>query len=454
MPVVVKWRYALVMTSALALAVSGCSSGSSDSSSAGGRKNLQFWFWGAPPAHQAAMKKILVNGFNASQSKYRLSVTFNNNVDQNVQVALTANRGPDIVYGSGPAFAAAYVGKGKLANMDPYAKKYGWKSRLLGPMYESGTVGGKLYSLPNSLNTLGIFYNKKVLAKLKEPVPKTFGQLTSVMDKAKAAGLYASVTGNKGWKPVNENYSSIFLTHDAGPSVIQQALTGKIPWTSPRIVKAVQDSADFYKKGYLAGKDYNNLNFTDSMQLLKDEKSPFFIGPSLAFQFATDYFNDANGNVDDLGFTSFPNVNKSLASPLYTLGTTASLSINAHSPNKDGAAEVINYMLSPSYAKEMTKVWPGYWGVPLKKFDADPGDFSGLSKQYVTAIQNMINTVNQGHFGYFTATFFPPATEQALVNIDSVWLGKTSARKFLDGVESTFKTELDKKLVPPIPRQK
>ncbi len=452
MLLVAKWRSALVMFGLMALAVSACASGPANESS--GRKNLQFWFWGAPPAHQAAMKKILVNGFNASQSKYTLSVTYNNSVDQNVQVALTAGKGPDVVYGSGPAFAAAYVGKGKLADMDAYSQQYGWKDRILGPMYESGTVGGKLYSLPNSLNTLGIFYNKKVLAKLGSPVPATFADLESTMEKAKAAGLYASVTGNKGWKPVNENYTSLFLTHSAGPSVVHDALTGKIPWTDPAIVQAVQASADFFKKGYLAGKDYSNLNFTDAMQLLKAGKSPFFIGPALAFQFATDFFNPQSGNVDDLGFTAFPNVNPKLASPLYTLASTASLSINAGSPNKDGAAAVINYMLTPKFAKDMTTVWPGYWGVPLKNFDANPNDFTGLSKQYVIVIQNMINSVNNGNFGYFTGTFFPPATEQALVNIDSVWLGKTSAQAFLAKAQSTFKTELDKKLVPPIPAQK
>ncbi|GAA3669343.1 extracellular solute-binding protein [Nonomuraea antimicrobica] len=433
------------------MALSACSSGGSDAADSGGRQNLQFWFWGAPPAHQDAMKKILVDGFNAAQNKYTLTVTFNNNVDQNVQVALTAGKGPDIVYGSGPSFAAAYVAKGKLADMDAYAQKYGWKDKILAPMYEAGTVDGKLYSLPNSLNTLGIFYNKKVLDQLGAQVPTTFADLQATMDKAKAAGLYASVTGNKGWKPVNENYSSLFLTHAAGPEAVYKALKGEIPWTDPAIVKAVQDSADFFKNGYLAGEDYSNLNFTDAMQLLKDGKSPFFIGPSLAFQFATDYFNAESGNVDDLGFTAFPNVDAKLPSPLWTLGSTASLSINAASPNKDGAAEVINYMMSADFSKEMTAVWPGYWGAPLKTLDANPDDFTGLSKQYILAIQDMSDAVNKGDFGYFTATFFPPATQQEMVNIDSVWLGQTSAQSFLSKVESTFKTELDKKLVPPIP---
>jgi raffinose/stachyose/melibiose transport system substrate-binding protein len=437
---------------ALALVLSACGGGGAGTTA--GRQTLTFWFWGAPPAHQETMKKVLVDGFNASQSKYTLQVTYNNDVDKNVQVALAANQGPDVVYGSGPAFSAAYAASGKLANMDQYATNYGWKDRLLGPMYESGTVGGKLYALPNSLNTLGIFYNKAVLTKLNAQVPTTIDELEAVMDKAKAAGMYASVTGNKGWRPVNEDYSSLFLTHLAGPQTVYDALTGKVPWTSAPIQAAVDKSAQWFKKGYLGGKDYTNLNFTQSMQLLADGKSPFFIGPTLAFQFATDYFNDKSGNVDNLGFTSFPTIGAGLASPLYTLATTASLSINAASKNKDGAAEVIDYMMTNKFLKDMTATWPGYWGVPLKTLDAQPADFQGLSRSYLTAIQDMIKAVNAGNFGYFTATFFPPATEQELINIDTVWEGTASTGAFLSKVESTFQGELAKGLVPPIPAPK
>ena len=121
------------------------------------------WFWGAPPEHQETMKAVLIDPYNASQDKYELSVEFRNTVDKDISVALAANEGPDIVYGSGPSFVSPYAAAGKLENMDACSEKNGWKDRILAPIYESGTVNGSLYSLPNSLNTLGIFYNKKVL---------------------------------------------------------------------------------------------------------------------------------------------------------------------------------------------------------------------------------------------------------------------------------------------------
>lgn len=447
-------RKAVAVGAIAALALSGCGGGGGGSSSAG-RQKLVMWFWGAPPAHQKTMQQVLVDGFNSSQSKYTLSVTYDNNVDKNVQVALAANKGPDVVYSSGPTYAAAYAAENKLADMTAYAQQYGWKDSLLSPMYESGTLNGKLYSLPNSVSTYGVFYNKKVLAKLGVQAPATFADLTATMDKAKAAGLYASVTGNKGWKPVNLDYASIFLNHDAGPGPVYNAVKGTIGWTDPALVKAVDDSAAFYKNGYLAGKDYSNLNFDQSMQLLSVGKSPFFFAPTLAFQFATDYFNDAAKNTDDLGFVAFPNINSSLTSPIYALGTTAALSVNASSANKDGAAEVINYMMSQKFFTEMTKTWPGYWGVPLKSLSsADPSQFTGLSAVYVKALQDMNTAVASGNFGLDISTFFPPGTQTALTDIDTVWLGKSSATDFLKRVQAAYDKDKASNLLAPVPQPK
>ncbi|WP_353081214.1 ABC transporter substrate-binding protein [Tessaracoccus lapidicaptus] len=447
----ITWKTVASATAAAAMLALAACAGNGTAADGGGRQDLEFWFWGAGPAQQEVMNEVLVKGYNESQDKYTLSVNFNNAVDKNIQVALSSNKGPDIVYGSGPSFSAQYAASNKLADMTPYAEQYGWEDRLLAPMYESGTVDGKLYSLPNSLINIGVFYNKTVLADLGAEVPTTFDELTAVMDQAAAAGLYPSVTGNKGWKPVNQNYISMFLTHEAGGHAVYEALQGTAKWTDPRIVDAVNASADFYKAGYLGGDDYANLNFVESMQLLAQGKSPFFIGPTLAFQFASDFFNEEAGNVEDLGFMPFPNVNGDLASPSFTLGSTASLSINAASENKDGAAEVIDYMMSEDFAKEMNKSWPGYWAVPLKDFNLDENEYEGLSKEFVKAIKETSTGVADGNFGFFAGTFLPPATASALTDIDGVWLGTVTTEEFLTKVQATFDGELAKGLVPPVP---
>lgn len=414
------------------------------------RQKIYLWFWGAAPQHQVTMNEVLADAYNASQDEYELVIEFRNTVDQDIAVALAAGEGPDIVYGSGPAFVAPYAAEGRLESMDKYSEQYGWQDRILAPIYESGTVGGELYALPNSLNTLGIFYNKVVLEENGWEPPTTIEELEAIMDEAMEKGLYASVTGNKGWRPVNENYVAVFLTHMAGPQNVYKALMGEQPWSTPEIAAAMEKSAEWYQKGYLAGEDYVNLNFNDAFQLLAIHESPFFVGPTLGFQMADSFFNEDSGNVDELGFIPFPSIGD-LPYPLYTLGTTASLSINGNSDHKDAAAAVIDMMMTQDFLIAMTARWPGYWGVPVNELDVDPEQFEGLSREYIIAIQTMIGAVNEGRFGYAPSTFFPPATQQEFINIDTVWLETMSVDDFLARVDEAFVEEMEKGMVPPIP---
>lgn len=426
---------------------------SAPSGSAAGRQPLTMWFWGASADQQKQLNSLLVSNFNDSQPQYELSITYNDNVDKNVQTALSANQGPDVVYGSGPAFVSPYASASKIVSLDDYATHYGWKDKLLSPIYQSGTVEDKLYALTTSLSSYGIFYNQKTLTSNGWQVPTTQAELLSVMKAAQVKGMYATVTGNKGWQPVNLDYISLFLGSSAGPDKMYQALTGKLPWTDSTFADAVEQTTSWYKAGYFGGKDYQSLNFTDAMSLLSRGKSPFFIAPTLAFQFAAAYFNDAAGNTDDLGFTAFPNLNPTLGAQVQTIGTVNSLSINAHSKNPDGAAAVLDHILSSDFRTAVTKVWPGYWGVPLTT-DFDATAFAGLSKQFATAVNDTKKAIDAGAYSFDIATFFPAKTLQDFVNIDSVWLGKQGTGDFLAKVQSDFNSELKAGSVPPIPQPK
>ena len=98
----------------------------------GERKSLTMWFWGTSDYQRTAMEKYLVEDFNNSQDEYTLTVEYRSSVDSDVAVALSGGAGPDIVYGSGPAFVAGYAKEGLFVNLDSYAEQYGWKDRLAG----------------------------------------------------------------------------------------------------------------------------------------------------------------------------------------------------------------------------------------------------------------------------------------------------------------------------------
>ena len=364
------------------------------------RTQIEFWMWGAQPHLQDVIRAVLVDTYNESQDQFELVMTFRNDVDSVIASVLPAGGGPDLVYGSGPAFVIPFAQAGHLANMEPYSEMYGWRDRIIAPIYQSGTVGGDLYALPNSLNTMGVFYNKVLFEENGWEIPTTFAGLEAIMDDALSQGLYASVTGNKGWRPVNENYTQLFLNHWAGPQVVYDAITGAIPWTDAAIAEAIQKSADWFQADYLAGEDYFNLNFLDAVFLLASNQSPFFFGPSIVFQFATDFYNEEEGNLDELGFFPLPS-REGLPSPLYILGTAATLSINGNSAPEvqDAVASIIDQMMTQEFLVGMAMGgWPGYWGVPINQMDINLDDFTGLSRGFLSVMQETVSAVNAGNF--------------------------------------------------------
>jgi len=450
----------LIITLALTVLLSGCQTQTDTSTqtqegggNSGGRTKLAMWFWGCSDAYQKALNENLAGRYNAMQDQYELVIEYRETVDNDISVAIAANSGPDVVYGSGPAWVANYAKSGKLESLAPYVEEYGWRDKLMSPLYEACTVDGELYSIPISLNTVGLYYSKSVLEENDWAVPTTIDELYTVMDEAQAKGMYAALAGNKGWRANNEVYTTLFLNHFAGPEVVYRCLTGEQKWNTPDVQNAVRTSADWYKKGYLGGNDYTNISAGEAMALLASGKSPFVISSSQFFQFANEYFNDEAGNTDDLGFAPFPGTDKAQY-PTFSIGTVATFSVNASTSHKDEAAKILNIMISKDFMTDMTIAWPGYWGVPLWEMNIDMSRMSGLSLAYSELLTTMNKTVNAGNFAYFVQTFFPSATYEHTNDIDTVWEGVASPEEFLSDMDIKFQKDLDANLVPPIPKVK
>jgi len=417
---------------------------------ASAREPITLWFWGAPPNLQEAFQKALIEPFNASQDQYELQMEYNNDVDNNVRVSVLAGEGPDLVYTSGPSYIAPLAKAGVLEPLDRYAEQYGWSDRLLKPVLDTCRQLGYLYCMPPSLISDGMFYNRTLLKEKGWSVPKTLKEVETIMKAAQAEGLYASVTGNKGWQPVNENYASIFINGIVGPQRFYEILSTGKGWESPEMVKAIEESARWFKAGYLGGSDYFSLNFDESISLVSQKRSPFFFAPSMGFQWATNYFT--GDTAEDFAFAPIPQLSESVPYPVYDLGVAFTLSINANSKVKDGAAMVLDHIFSSEFAAEMAKVWPGYWGIPLKDFPTDP-DATGLTKSFLEAMAAMTAAVDKGSFGFKIGTFFPPATSQVMFeDIESVWLDKMSVADMLKKAASTYAEEKAQGLVQDLPK--
>lgn len=404
------------------------------------KKPITMWFWGASDYQREAMDTYLINGFNEFQDEYELQVEYRASVDNDITVALSGGGGPDIIYGSGPSFVAGYAAEGLLENLDPYAEQYGWKDKMLEAHYDVCTVNGSLYSIPGGMTTTGIFYNKKTLEENGWEVPTTYEEVISIMEEAKEKGMYAGLSGAKDWRPTNETSVSMILTSVAGPETYYKVLTGEQKWNSPELAEAVDVLNEWYQNGYLAGDDYWNFDFNEAAQLLADGQSPFFFAGLNVFQFLKNVATEEQCN--DIGYALLPDYHGGETNA--ALGTMCTFSVNSKSENKDGAAAVLDYMLSAEFTANMSSKWPGYWGMPVKALqEIDLDEYEGIYREYLRTCQEIAAAIDEGKFGYAATTCFSPTTFERCLDIDAVWFGDIDAEEYLDSLDKAYAEDME-----------
>ena len=412
------------------------------------RETVTLWMWGAPPNLREALRKALVEPFEGSQSHYSLHIEYRNTVDSDVRTALMAGRGPDIVYTSGPSALTPLIKANRILPLDGYERRYRWNDRLLPQVLSVCQRDGHLYCMPPTLEVDGMVVNKRTLARHGWHAPTDGAALIATMRAAQRAGLYASVGGNKGWQPVNENYASIFLNQMVAPDQMRAILEGRRGWSGKDTEAALAMSRAWYKAGFFGGKNYFSINFDQSMQLIHDGRTPFFFGPILFLQWAPGYYGAAE---DELDFLPFPRMKASQPYPLYDIGVATTLSVNADSPVKDGAAAVLNTIMSAGFMERVTQAWPGYWNIPLRR-PPSMANTTGVAKTYLAVTRKINAAIAAGRYGFKLQTFAPPATYDVFVkDLEAVWLDLETPKDMLGRVDAAFQRERARGLVLRLP---
>ena len=403
------------------------------------REQITMWFWGASPQYRAALDAALVQPFNASQDRYQLVVEYRASVDNDVRIAVMGGTGPDLIYTSGPSDVTPLARADKLADLSGYAHRYGWDRRLLTPVLESCRQFGQLVCLPLSLEADGMFYSRSLFAAHGWTVPTDGAAAERLMQAAVRLGLYPSATGNRNWQPVNENYADIFLNQYVGPDALACLLDGWGSWTSPPMLQAIEALNRWFRQGYLGGGDYFSLDFDKSLSLLHDHRAALIFAPSILFQWAPTYFTASNGS--DLAFAPMPRLVPSAAYPLFDVGVAFTYSVNAHSLVKDGAAAVLDRMLSPDFVTKIAAAWPGYWAPPLQVFPSAP-TASGIEQSFLSAMQEITVAIIDGRYGFRVGTYFPPGTRDVFIrDLEATWIGEETPDRMLEKARRSFDTE-------------
>ena len=380
-------------------------------------------------------------------AKYRLKVTNSLGSDMKDQAAIASGGGPDIIYTAGPSVTAKYAKAGQIVDLAKYSKQYGWDKAFAPWALSLGSYKGKVYSLQGETEAMVVYYNKTLMDKLKLKQPTNIAELQTTVKAIKAAGLNPFTGGNAEWKGTNEWFISALFNAVAGPDAVYQALKGKKSWTDPAFLEAVNVITDWQKKGYLSGgvDRYYTLTENEFLTNWGTGKAVINMDGSWRFASVSQYFKDT-GN--DWTWGSFPTKS---GKSVYSIGVGSSWAINKNSKNQDGAAKALAYM----FDKKTQGALATKCGIAPAPIAITAKELKGIDPRQIDFLVKMDVAAKSGNFGYLTWAFWPPKTEQYIINeIEKVWNGNMTSEEYLSGMDTLFQTELKAGDVPPIPARK
>jgi raffinose/stachyose/melibiose transport system substrate-binding protein len=361
-----------------------------------------------------------------------------------VRTALAGGAGPDVVGTPGPSYVVELVKAGNVAPLDDAAAQYGWGDTILPWALDLGKTDGVLYSIPNEIETLILYYNTTVFEEHGWTAPKTMDELFTLCQAIADAGIVPFAHGNSEWRPSNEWFVGEFLNQVAGPQKVYEALTGAIKFTDPVFIDAMTKLNDMQQNGWFMGG--LDRYYTSGSA---DTASAFAYGDAAMKIEGTWFLTDAITYTAEAGTDwNWVPVPSTDGTANFDLGIGSTYSINAKSKAVEATADFFNYFFSVEAQATMVSVCgmaPAPVTIPTEMLgDLDPRQ---------AAMIDALNTASaSGNYGYTTWTFFPPKTAQYLIeNVEKVWAGDMTVEDYLAGIQSEFDAELAAGAVPPIP---
>jgi len=180
-------------------------------------ETLHIWYSTDDPAEAAWAVQLghlfaeAHKGINVSLKAYAFE-----DFNPKMQLSLGAGDPPDLAYATPRVCGIPiYIQSKKLVDLTPYAKHYGWASRLRRgllqdynspfALYATHDYGVQprnvqVYAVPDALAAVGVMYNTRLLHRLHLTIPDSLAQFRSDVTAAKKAGYIPLGMGNlDGW---------------------------------------------------------------------------------------------------------------------------------------------------------------------------------------------------------------------------------------------------------------
>lgn len=319
-----------------------------------------------------------------------LTGTFTEN-NQKVRIALENEAGPHVLGGVDVgANLQALVSTGQVRDLTEYYRASGLIDRIPPNLLAQVTIEGRIYAIPQNMESVGVFYNKDVFAELELEVPTTQEEYIDVLEAVKDAGYYGYTMGLAGGWP-SALMASMFMYSSAGSEYID-VLSGTQPWTEcDNCLDGLNAFYGMVANGY-ANPDPLGIDYNQSLDLFYQGinvmvlNGPWFIDDAMAAE--PDF---------DIGFFYLPAVNPN--TDIKTLGGIGGSIIVAEYADVDAAFKVVEWLTTEEIAVQALREVS-----VLPAFSIEvPEDIDPLTYQIASE-----TAANVDKIGFWPVTYLPP----------------------------------------------
>ncbi|WP_106532326.1 extracellular solute-binding protein [Planomicrobium soli] len=366
----------------------GCSSGSEESSSASGEKEIQFmhlWPEGSSKKHYDVVNDIIADYEKENEGvKVDLEVLSNEQYKDKLRVLSTSKELPDVGLTWSAGFLEPYVGGNMFAPLDDVIES-DLKDAFVPGTAEAYAIEDKTYGLPLELNIVSIYYNEKMFTDNNIEVPETYEELIEASKAFREAGIQPVALGNRdSW--TGSMWYMYLADRIGGADTLNKAIDRSGSFEDPALVEAAKEVQNMVDNGV----------FVNGFNGLADEeaKSMFMSGQSPMYMIATwDLPNfTTNEDVpqefrDSVKYMNFPTVKGEGDMTSFVGGPGVGLFVAENSDVKEEAKDFAAYFVKEWGEKAVTEAGV----IPATKVDAESLELPQMYKDILNELNNASN---------------------------------------------------------------
>ncbi|MEI6307430.1 MAG: extracellular solute-binding protein [Actinomycetes bacterium] len=261
---------------AIALAVTGCSSGSD---SANKDTKFEIFTWWSSGGEAAGLQGMIDVYTAQNPNTEFINAAVAGGAGVNAKAVLTsrleANDPPDSFQAHAGMELDGYVKTGKLEDLTSLYASEGWDKVFPADLIKTLTVDGKIYSVPVNIHRANvIWWNPATATKAGiTAAPATLDEFFADLDKFKKAGVTGLALAGKGDWAIAHLLDWMLLA-SMGADKFEGLYKGTTSWTGPEVAAGIKN---FQKALSYGNKGAGNLDWPDAGKLVTSGKAGFFI---------------------------------------------------------------------------------------------------------------------------------------------------------------------------------